>query len=63
MTRTNHPLYLGGNPSPAGQPGVETNEQFVGCIKGLKIEGPKSTLKFNHDSIVGTVGIHTCPAN
>lgn len=58
-TDTNHPLYWGGHPDPQGKRGLETTEQFVGCMRNLVVYG-RHSLKFNHDAIQGTVGIHTC---
>ena len=36
-TDTRHPMYIGGLPDPTAFSGVETQEQFVGCIKDLEI--------------------------
>jgi len=58
-TDTDHPLYWGGHPNPDGKPGLETMEQFVGCMKNLQILG-RHNLKYNHEAVQGTVGIHTC---
>ncbi|ODM92461.1 Laminin subunit alpha-4 [Orchesella cincta] len=62
-TNTNHPLYLGGhpNPNPAVTRGLETTDQYVGCIKDFVIEGRQ--FKFNHDAMQGTVGLHSCPTD
>jgi laminin alpha 3/5 len=60
-TNTNHPLYLGGHPDPSSVRGLETTEQFVGCMKDFQIENRQ--FKFNHDTIVGSVGIHSCPTD
>ena len=61
-TDTNHPVFLGGQPNPDA-PGVETNEQFVGCIKDFVVQG-RLPFKFTYDSIVGKkVALHSCPVN
>lgn len=60
-TNTNHPLYLGGNPDPSTAAGIETTDQYVGCMKDFVIEGRQ--FKFNHDAIIGTVGLHSCPTD
>jgi hypothetical protein len=61
MTNTNGPLFVGGHPNPSRARGIETTEQFVGCMKDFTIEGKQ--LKLNHDSVVGTVGFHSCPTD
>jgi hypothetical protein len=60
-TNTNHPLYLGGHPDPENTRGFETTDQFVGCMKDFVIESRQ--FKFNHDTIVGSVGLHSCPTD
>lgn len=61
-TNTHHPLYLGGIPNAgSGARGLETTEQFVGCMKDFVIEGRQ--FKINHDIVHGTVGLHTCPTD
>ena len=60
-TDTQHPLYLGGQPNP-NAPGVETSEQFVGCIKDFVIQGRKP-FKFSYESIQGRVAVHSCPVD
>lgn len=59
---TDHPLYWGGHPNPSGKAGLETTEQFVGCMRNLNIVG-RHNLKFNYESMQGTVGLHTCQSN
>jgi hypothetical protein len=60
-TDTNHPLFLGGQPNPSA-PGVETSEQFVGCMKDFVIQS-RRPFRFTYDSIIGKVGSHVCPLN
>lgn len=63
-TNTNNPLYVGGHPNPSGVRGLETFEQYVGCMKDLSIESKNPRqFKFNHDKIQGVVGLHSCPTD
>ncbi|XP_026292152.1 laminin subunit alpha [Frankliniella occidentalis] len=62
-TDTRHPLFIGGHPNPKGLPGIETTEQFVGCVRNVAI------LRDNKNMIVsltaaktsGSVISNVCP--
>jgi len=64
-TNTNTPIYLGGLPKTELK-GVETPEQFVGCVKDFVLEksqGKRRPFKVNYQSMVGNVALHSCPAD
>lgn len=61
-TDTNNPLYFGGHPNPYNRAGVETQEQYIGCIKDLEIEGNRTAVHFNYNNLRGNIGLHSCPS-
>lgn len=58
-TDTADPLYIGGMPKPHLAKGIETTDQFVGCIHNVQIK--KSQPNFADADIFGSVTINTCP--
>ncbi|CAG0898967.1 unnamed protein product [Cyprideis torosa] len=66
-TDTSNPLYIGGHPDPEGKRGVETTEQFVGCIRNLKIvqnsRDIKTDLANSRKGGRGKVYLSVCPTN
>ena len=58
-TDTNNPLFIGGHPNPSKPRGIKTQEQFVGCIRNLNING--NHLRFGSTQAIGSVTATTCP--
>lgn len=61
ITDTNSPLYVGGIPDDEmnGYNGLDTKEQFVGCIKDIVIN--ESSVLLSNSTIKGHVTMNTCP--
>ncbi|KAK7100839.1 laminin subunit alpha-like isoform X2 [Littorina saxatilis] len=57
---TNDPLYIGGLPDTSLK-GVQTNEQYVGCIRNLEINNKPQPLFSG--TVIGDVEIDSCPAS
>ncbi|KAG1696659.1 Laminin subunit alpha [Nymphon striatum] len=59
-TDTNDPLYLGGIPESENLPkGVETSEQYAGCISNIEFDDKKETLR--KARVFGDVTFSSCP--
>ncbi|KAK2708492.1 hypothetical protein QYM36_014189 [Artemia franciscana] len=58
-TDTNHPLYIGGHPNPIGRRGIQTSEQYVGCLRRLVVD--ETEQKLYNAVVVGSVTTTTCP--
>ena len=57
---TEHPFYLGGQPNSSAV-GVETNEQFVGCIKDFFVQGREAFIfPSYYESTHGGVLVQRC---
>ncbi|KAK3929045.1 Laminin subunit alpha [Frankliniella fusca] len=62
-TDTRHPLFIGGHPNPKGLPGIETTEQFVGCVRNVAIvrDTRNVVLSLSAAKTYGSVISNVCP--
>ena len=58
-TDTNDPLYVGGVPAGESTRGLETKDQFVGCITDLRISD--RIQPFSSAIVIGDVTLSACP--
>ncbi|XP_013408769.1 laminin subunit alpha isoform X2 [Lingula anatina] len=58
-TDTNDPLYFGGVPDVTKAKGIQTGQQFVGCIRAVKFN--KELKNFAMAETFGDVNLNTCP--
>uniref|UniRef100_A0A224Z312 Laminin alpha-4 chain n=1 Tax=Rhipicephalus zambeziensis TaxID=60191 RepID=A0A224Z312_9ACAR len=58
-TDTANPLYIGGVPDPSKTRAVATQEQYVGCIRYLQINGKLQSMA--ESTVYGNVQLNSCP--
>ncbi|KAH7975823.1 hypothetical protein HPB52_005629 [Rhipicephalus sanguineus] len=58
-TDTMNPLYIGGVPDPSKTRAVATQEQYVGCIRYLQINGKLQSMA--ESTVYGNVQLNSCP--
>ena len=58
-TDTNNPLWIGGHPRAGKLRGMETSEQFVGCIRNVSVN--KQIQRFSVNQATGSVTATSCP--
>ena len=58
-TDTNNPLWIGGHPKAGRLRGMQTSEQFIGCIRNVTVN--KKLQRFNSVQAMGSVTATTCP--
>ncbi|KAL3219558.1 hypothetical protein MRX96_030316 [Rhipicephalus microplus] len=58
-TDTANPLYIGGVPDPSQTRAVATQEQYVGCIRYLQINGKLQSMA--ESTVHGNVQLNSCP--
>ncbi len=58
-TDTNHGLFIGGHPKASRLTGLQTDSDFVGCIKDILVEG--DAFEIEDHMLRGDVQSHVCP--